>query len=234
MQRFIDDNSTYSFPFPEEFKEDFSSLCMTETRLTGSVADTLEGLRDTSTCTLPARSKYSTLGEQDMEYLHSLLFKLYPSTTHANIPNAVFHKYTFISRNGKTIGYLSSRQKASSSPCIAMAEWDVNLYGPPPTALTDPSHPSSKFRPVKIQHFAKVSLSVEDHVQQFVFARVAWYQPHPYQYKLGKPAEVWCHDLFEHHGLHSFISLEKIVSRCVYCTKSINNDPVLIIVAIIE
>ncbi len=41
MQRFINDNSTYSFQFPEEFKDDLNPLYMTETRLAGSVSDTL-------------------------------------------------------------------------------------------------------------------------------------------------------------------------------------------------
>ena len=41
MQRFIDDNSAYSFQFPIEFGEELSPLCMTEARLTGSVSDTL-------------------------------------------------------------------------------------------------------------------------------------------------------------------------------------------------
>ena len=41
MQRFIDDNSAYSFQFPIEFREELSPLCMTEARLTGSVSDTL-------------------------------------------------------------------------------------------------------------------------------------------------------------------------------------------------
>ena len=84
-----------------------------------------------------------------------------------------------ISRNGKTIGYSSSRQKASS-PCIAIAEWDSDFYGPPPTTLADPTHPASKFRPVKIHHFAKVSISVGEQVKYLVVAHVSWYYPHPY------------------------------------------------------
>ena len=85
-----------------------------------------------------------------------------------------------------------------------------------------------------MQHFAKVSVTVVDHAEQFVFARVAWYQPHPHQYKLGKPAEVWCHDLFELDGLHSFIPLDKFTSRSVYCTKKIENELVLIVIPIVQ
>ena len=230
MRRFIDDNSAYSFQFPNEFKEDFSPLCTIQTRLTGSVAETLEGLRDTSTYTLPSRSKYSTLDVQDIQYLHSLLTKLRPSSaTNMSVPNAMFLKYTYVTRNGQTIGYLSSE-----SPCIAMAEWDVHLYGTPPSSLNDPGTSSKFFRPVRIKHFAKVSVTVEDRVEQFVLARVEWYQPHPCRNKLGKPAQVWCHDLFEHEGLYSFLSLDKIISRCVYCTKILEQQLVLIVVPIVE
>lgn len=233
MRRFIDDNSAGYFPFPDEFKEEFSSLCMTEAKVTGSVSDTIVDFRDAPTYTLPSRSKYSTLDEQDREYLSTLFLKLNPSSTCASVSNAVFHKYTCISRNGRMISSSSSR-RTTSSPFIAMAEWDYNLYGPPPTPLTDPTHPSSRLRPVKIQHFSKVSINIGEHVQYLVIARVSWYQPHPYQHKVGKPAEVWCPNLFECHGLHSFIPIEKIVSRCVYCEKNIQNEPVIIIVPLVE
>lgn len=77
-----------------------------------------------------------------------------------------------ISRNGKTIGCLGSRQKDAAS-FVVMAEWDVNLFGPPPTALADPSHPAAKFRPVKINHFAKVSFTVGEEVQYLIVAHVS-------------------------------------------------------------
>ena len=70
MQRFVDDNSAYALQFPEEFKEDFSPLCMTETRLTGQCLTLyIADFNDVSTYTLPSRSKYSTLPEQDRDYL---------------------------------------------------------------------------------------------------------------------------------------------------------------------
>ena len=87
MQRFINDNSAYSFQFPDEFRDELSSLCMTEARLTGSVADTLADF--SSTYTLPPQSKYSTLDDQDREYLKVLFSKLNPSCSPEGIPNSV-------------------------------------------------------------------------------------------------------------------------------------------------
>ena len=234
MQRFIDNNSANSFVFPDEFNEDFNSLCMPETRLVGSVSDTLADFGNASTYTLPLQSKYSTLDDQDRD-LSTLFSKLNPLSTVATegIPNSVFRKYMCISRNGKMIGHSISQQKASS-PCIAIAEWDINLYGPPPTTLADPTHPSSKFRPIKIHYFAKVSVNLGEQVHYLVVARVSWYYPHPYQHSLGKPAEVWCPNMFEHYSLHAFLLVEKIVSRCVYCHKSVRGESVMVIVLLVE
>ena len=114
MQRFIDDNSAYSFQFPVEFGEKLSPLCMTEARLTGSVSDTLADF--SSRCTLPPRSKYSTLDDQDRENIKLLFSKLNPSSSREAIPNTVFRKYLHITRNGKTIGYFDSRQ----NPCVVI------------------------------------------------------------------------------------------------------------------
>ncbi len=115
-----------------------------------------------------------------------------------------------------------------------MSEWDVDLYCPPPTTLADPTHPASNYRPVKIHHFAKVSLNVGEQVQYIVVAHVSWYYPHPNQHLLGKPAQVWCPNLFEHYGLHSYLPVEKIVSRCVYCKRSVQDESVLIVIPLVE
>lgn len=106
MQRFISDNSAYSFQFPDEFQDELSSLCTAEAKQTGSVADTLADF--CSLYTLPPRSKYSILDDQDREYLKVLFSKLNPLGTQEGIPNSVFRKYLSISRNCKTIGCLGS------------------------------------------------------------------------------------------------------------------------------
>ena len=41
LQRFIDNNSSYAFQFPDEFSEKFSSLLQTQEKVTGSLSDTL-------------------------------------------------------------------------------------------------------------------------------------------------------------------------------------------------
>ena len=40
-------------------------------------------------------------------------------------------------------------------------------------------------------------------VHAMCFVVVAWFKPHPSQFEIGKPAQVWCEQLFESAGLHS-------------------------------
>ena len=231
MQRFISDNSAYSFEFPDEFKEEFGSLCILESSVTGSLSDTLTDFN--LPYSLPSRSKYDTLDGEDREHIKIIFEKLDPCSPFNCSINAVFRKYLSITRKGKTIGYSYSRE-ISKTPSIAFAEWDSDLFGPPPTALPDPLHPSSKFRQVKIHFFARVSCNAGDEVKYLDVAHVSWYFPHPNQHKLGKPAEVWCPELFERYGIHSFVPINKIVSRCVYSKMNVLGESVLIVVPLVE
>lgn len=45
-------------------------------------------------------------------------------------------------------------------------------------------------RPVKIKYFVKISYAV-------CFVVVAWFKPHPSQFEIGKPAQVWCEQLLK-------------------------------------
>lgn len=165
-----------------------------------------------------------------MDHLKTIFHKLHPEVTAEITPNSVFTKYSAITLSGKTIGCSSSSKK---TPSIALSEWDSNLYGTPPSEVVEPAHPSSKFRPVKIHFFAKASFSVGEQVKYLVVAAVSWFRPHPSQHLLGKPAEVWCHENFERPGVHSYVPIEKIGNRCAHCTRTIEGDPVVIIVPLV-
>lgn len=228
FQRFLCDNSAYSFTFPEDFAGDFSSLCDTDTKAVGSVSDTMSGGSEVA-YTLPNRCSYSTLDTQDIELLTVLHTKL--QSIPNSVPNKIYKKYTFISRNGKNIGH----PNLHSSPCIVFCEWDTDLYGTTPTTtLIEPDHPDSKFRPVKVHYFAKVSFTVGEQMEYLVVAFVSWYSPHPNQHILGKPAQVWCYDIFEPSGVHSYLPVDKIISRCAHCRMSVSDEPVLVVVPLVE
>lgn len=144
------------------------------------------------------------------------------------MPSTVFIKYSTINLRGKNID--CSQKK----PSIALAEWDIHLYGIPPSEVVEPALPTSKLRATKIHFFSKISFTVGEEVSYMIVAAVSWFCPHPNQRLLEKPAEVWCHDKFEHPGIHSYLPVEKIASRCAHCTTNIDNDSVIVIVPLVD
>ena len=228
MQRFLLDNSAYSFQFPKEFKSDFESFCISDNPLIGSVGDTISATFD-KPFTLPTRCKYSTFDEEERVLLSTLYRKLYSVTLDVTA-NTTFRKYSQLVLKSKTVSCTSSQQ----SPCIVLSEWDNSLYGAPPTTLAEPHHPDAKFRPVKVHYFANVSFDVEGQLQHLIVAVVSWYFPHPAQHQLGKPAQVWSANQFESPGLHTYVPLKNIISRCAHCRRTIQNESVLVVVPLVE
>ena len=106
--------------------------------------------------------------------------------------NLTFLKYTSISCRGKA--YSCSQSDRKGSQFVALAEWDLALFGPPSTPIPEPAHPDSRFRPVRIKHYIKVSVVVgdsepQDHPSLVV---VSWYLPHTNTNVVRKPAQIWC------------------------------------------
>ena len=106
----------------------------------------------------------------------------------------------------------------------ASAELDGVVTGTAPSEVVEPAQSASKLRATKIPFFAEVSFNVGEEVSYMIVAAVSWFCPHPKQPLLGKPAEVWCHDKLEHPGIHLYIPVEKIASRCAHRTRIIDSD----------
>ena len=153
---------------------------------------------------------------------------MYSVPSSAFTTNTVFQKYCSISFKNKTIGCSKSR-----TSCNLIARWDVDLYGKPPTTLAEPYFPSSLFRPINLHYFAKVTFTISEQRKSTIIAIVSWYAPHPNQFTLGKPAEIWCSSIFEASGLHSFLPIDRLVGRCAHCSKTVNDENVLVIVPLV-
>lgn len=134
---------------------------------------------------------------------------------------------------------------------VALGDWDYGIFGQFPTALpaaSDIVNPAdATFRPFKILYFATASYSVnsngESCTHQFTHAVVSWFKPHSFQFKFGKPAQVWYADLFERKsGMYSFIPLDNLhlinMKQCIYTKMKMNNndesDDVLVVVPIVS
>ena len=79
MQRFLRDNVAISFPFPKEFKEEFSCLLISDhDKVVGSLHDTLTPTE----FALPSKSTRGVFDLNSLDVLKSLYIKIFP---HANI-----------------------------------------------------------------------------------------------------------------------------------------------------
>lgn len=244
MQRFIRDNSAFSFDFPEEFQDDFNAAVGMHKDLVGSVSDTLDA-EDQTDCMfkLPTRCKYGVFDSHQLSFLHTLYMKLHTEVETSEeqyrvVPNSTHFQYKSLVINGKV--YKSF--EIENSPFIALAHWDETLYGSSPTPLPNGIHPDSKHRPVKIHYFVKATFSkftAADSDQgpvstSLLLAYVSWYFPHEDQQIIGKPAQVWCRNFFEVSGPHSFVPVDHIISRCAYCVRQIKEELVLVVVPLVE
>lgn len=197
----------------------------------GSVLDTLADFGHGPLYILPTRCNYSTFDEQDKDYVMILFSELNHLVTPNIVPNSVFGKCSSIFINGQNIMCSSPREKYSS-PWIVLLEWDVNLYDP--ITLADPTHSESKVRQVKVDHIAKVSINVGEKVHYLVVTCASWYYTHLNQRRLGKPADVWCYNLFERYSLHSYLPVEKIANHCVHCVRNVHDERVMIVISLVE
>lgn len=181
-------------------------------------------------CVLPSRCHRNVFHSDDLCVLKEVYGKLYDCNPHDVFVCSVLMKYSSVTLGSSTY---HSTGKNSVKPCIAMASWDSELFGRS-TSLPDLELPMANVRPVNILYFAKASFQHDTNSDTLVLACVSWYTPHPNRHIIGKPAEVWCPDLNEPFGTHSFLPLRYIKSRCTYCKKLVNNENVLLVVPLLE
>ena len=231
MSRFLRDNFAYSFNFPTQFHEDFSPVCCDRELVVGSLADTIDG--DADDTIKPASSCVRcTFDDLDRSYVATLYQRLKPEMCGATV-NSIYLRYTSISCRGKHYG--CNQATSRGLPSVAMCEWDSTLFDSPPTPLSDSAHPDSKFRPVKIKHFIKASMVVEENKYDYLLlAVVLWYLPHPNKDVVGKPTQIWHHNKFEAGNFYSFVPVEYLNCRCAVCITTVSDESVLLVVPLVE
>lgn len=234
MSCFLRDNFAYNFEYPEEFSQEFGSFCMRNDLPVGSVGATLS---DDEQTTESFRSSYRrcVFDAEDKRIVSSLFTRLTGDNSTSVTVNTFYLRYTTIIHHGKL--YSCSRSRRAVYDYIALAEWQNELFGPPPTPLFDATHPESKFRPVKIRHYIKASFSGvnNEHVSSNLsLAVVQWYKPHSNKYGIGKPAQLWSHNDFETGASYSFIPIDLLICRCSYSVTSFNGESVLVVIPLSE
>lgn len=225
LERFLRDRFANSFEFPSEFKEDFSSIRVSE-RLVGSVLDTVSFNTEFK---VPTRSTRAVFDSVELAYLKKLYMKIHPEISDVTV-NHIYTKYSSITLKGKL--YMSSG-KRTQKPFVALASWSENVFGAPPTRLPDTINANE--RPVNVQYYLRASFSrSEEDVDALFLASVLWYFPHPEQSAIGKPAQVCCKNMFESFGVHSFLPLPNLICRCAHGTMLVSDEQVLLVVPLVE
>ena len=225
-----------SFNFPDEFGDDFHSLDLNNSKkssLRGSVLDTITNSNDHKFL-LPLKYKRCALSADDAILLEQLFIQLNPLYSSVHI-HSIYKKYESVTLKGKV--YRSSGlAHRNHHPCIAWALWNEQYNGTPPTTLPETHlHPKFNERPVDVHHYASFQCTVtsetaQENQKDWTVARVSWLFPHPKRYQLGKPAELWCLNHTESHGIHSFLPLDDILSRCAYAPFTLDDDSMLVVV----
>ena len=230
MNRFLRDNFIYSLEFPQEFREDFKGVCSVEESMVGSLhettSDMISDVVEVASC-----SRRGVLDDYDSLLLQQLYKRLKPGSSCTNI-NSVYAQYNAVTYRGCRYGVSKGQHQF-----VAMAKWDSELYGTQPTPPPDPLHPDSKFRPVKIKHYIKVSFSQgQVGCDYLLLAVVAWFLPHPSKNLIGKPAQVWCCNQFETGGISSFLPVCSLQTRCAHSVRTLGDsgDSVMVVVPLVE
>ena len=215
MTRFLRDNSAYSLACPSHFQEDFHLVSLPSPRLVGSLLETTTSESNNFQRTAHVYFLIREINYQLWIYQQS----------QRNVKVGILSiacKYAAITINKKR---LSSHRNQS---CV-MFEWDKDLLGETcmPTSLTNIS---GIIRPAKIINFIQVSYKSSTSICSSNFhtrllAHVSWYPAHPDLNVIGKPAQIWCNNIFEMSG---FIPMSLYRSRCVHCILSHNGENFLL------
>ena len=216
LMRFLADNAAYSLACPSHFQEDFVVASLPSPRLVGSLLQTsTPELSTRNNIELPKNYTRTLLDSLDKLPIIHILAKLENCQSREIEVNSIARKYTAITINDKR---LSSRKNQS---CV-MLEWDRELLGEShsPTSLSDIA---GIIRPAKIVNFLRVNYKCSkstllftstDNFCTILLAHVSWYLSHPDRYVVGKPAQIWCNDIFEMSG---FIPMSLYRTRCISC-----------------
>ena len=108
------------------------------------------------------------------------------------------------------------------------------MFGVSPTQLPDSYLLLTNIRPVDVKYYFKASFTVKNTISSLIFAHVSWFLPHQQRYAMGKPVELWYDRMYECSGMHTFLPIDKLVSRCAYTTILHNHENLMAVVPIVE
>ena len=231
MKRFLNDQSMRSISVPQEFSEVFGPLINFNSECVGSLKDNFNASPSATSniswnidellgisITLPShyvKGAFSASEVQNLKEFYSALYSTPVSDIYVYV-NSIFHKYKSLTINGKVLGSLRSR---SSSSCIVMCEWPLQLLD----IVTLRNDSNCKCRPVQINYFAKHTILLKEKRLTHLLISTSWFKQHPEINRYGKPVTVWHYDLFESPGLLDIIPIQCVKCKTVSLVDKMDN-----------
>ena len=157
------------------------------------------------------------LNEPELSYLAECYNVMYPEGQYSasNIASLIY-KYSQIKVCEELYGSHNTRTTRSS---YVLGRW-CGRNGRIDTTF---------LRPGRVSFYFKHSLLQHGIFKPHYFAFVLWYEEHPSKELLGKPIEIWCHDIFEALGPASFLPVQRIYTKFVAGTDKIDQETLLFV-----
>lgn len=91
-------------------------------------------------------------------------------------------------------------------------------------------------RPVKVSYFIQHTIvcPVSHEPKSYVFAYASWPMVHPKHFEMGKPVEVWCHNLYEPSNCNCFVPVNHFKNRVIFSIDRVCGENVLIIIPVLH
>ena len=100
--------------------------------------------------------------------------------------------------------------------------------------ISGSSNQSSSVRPAIVEYFCKHSVFISEcNSVSHIFAAVTWPMCHPFQYRIGKPYEIWCLEAFETCNKNFILPVHYISTVLLTASQVIDNQNVLVTVPLL-
>ena len=227
MRKFLRHHVVSNLEFPQEFKEqlrplmskfergDCSSLLFLNRevvlkllKLTDGVVNVNNELWfDISSFSFGSPHTIEKFDEDELTYIKEVYQMFFPHVSLPPIPE-FYDKYASVECAGEHYGSHFSRLNRSSH---ILAKWADQYDGNVNLNLD-----AADARPGIVLYFIKQTVTIDERVCTFCFARVNWFQYHPERLHCGASGvtpEIWCANVFDSFGPSSFVPIQRICGK---------------------
>lgn len=197
----------------------------------GLIAENVNQCDTSDTSTIPC-SRYTIccLAQEEISILKVLYSKLYPQYSQKfgnQIPiSSIIKKFTYIVKNGKRIG---SECNENAKNCFITAS--------PMFAFTTsaPTEFDGTTRPAKVSFFLQHTITLpSSESKSHIFAYSSWPMVHPKRFEIGKPVEIWCHNLYEPSCHNCLLPVNCLRNRVIFIIDDFCGEKVLITIPVLH